>query len=544
MECGAYAGGGFAPPLGAQVERTLFWNTRIALCPGGGAPSPGNIVGQDPQFFDASRYFFGPGSPAHDAGPPEEKSNDVDGTRNDLGAYGGPLGEVHLEQGAVLSSPRPLPGLLAAATLVLLCMWRRSRNRGRGPIRHAREGGHPRAQRQAWGPMGASLAVHSLAAGPLDSRLCAGMTMRWIRRRHCASHNIRLRGIDESRWPHELRLSNTPLIVVGTWDARGNGTGMRAEPTQRAVVGWRPGAGSLFVVLVILVLAVEVSVVHTREFLLIPRLGALAVTFDLTIGIPALYYLLIVRRRVVPAITIVPVLLLSILAAAAILPQGHQQYLEPWKQGLPLIELGVLAYVLSRSRSVVREVRDALRETPYLNEAMEMSAHRILGHIPGASFLVAELTAMVYAICGWFCGFRPRPGMSAFWYHHESGYGAVLLVLGVVVLPPEMLIAHLFISQWSSLVAWIWTGLELYGVLWLLGDYQAMRLNPIVLDAERLRLRIGLRWRVDLSLHDIVAVDAPGDGVDVFRMTVSGDPTTVLVLRNPVAVTRPLRAAP
>jgi len=53
----------------------------------------GNITA-DPRFKDPSDNNFGlaPVSPCRDAGSPEKRYNDADGTRNDMGYYGGPVG--------------------------------------------------------------------------------------------------------------------------------------------------------------------------------------------------------------------------------------------------------------------------------------------------------------------------------------------------------------------------------------------------------------------------------------------------------------------
>lgn len=49
-----------------------------------------NIVG-DPLISDYYLFEFSVGSPCIDAGHPDTQYNDLDGTRNDIGAYGGPL---------------------------------------------------------------------------------------------------------------------------------------------------------------------------------------------------------------------------------------------------------------------------------------------------------------------------------------------------------------------------------------------------------------------------------------------------------------------
>jgi len=49
-----------------------------------------NNIYADPQFIDNIGFLTQLTSPAIDAGHPDEEYNDIDGTRNDIGAYGGP----------------------------------------------------------------------------------------------------------------------------------------------------------------------------------------------------------------------------------------------------------------------------------------------------------------------------------------------------------------------------------------------------------------------------------------------------------------------
>ncbi|MBD3236214.1 MAG: hypothetical protein GF330_05900 [Candidatus Eisenbacteria bacterium] len=60
-------------------------------------PGPGDIS-EDPLFVDAGAgdYHLGEGSPCIDAGNPDPAYNDPDGTRNDMGAYGGPGADLEL----------------------------------------------------------------------------------------------------------------------------------------------------------------------------------------------------------------------------------------------------------------------------------------------------------------------------------------------------------------------------------------------------------------------------------------------------------------
>jgi len=68
-----------------KVTHNLCFNNRY-YCPEGS----GNLNGVDPQFIDLVDYKLAPTSPAIDAGPPDQGLADLDRTRNDMGAHGGP----------------------------------------------------------------------------------------------------------------------------------------------------------------------------------------------------------------------------------------------------------------------------------------------------------------------------------------------------------------------------------------------------------------------------------------------------------------------
>lgn len=69
------------------------WNNTTANFAGAAAAGPGSIS-VDPRFNPVSllQYALSSGSPCIDAGDPDPSYNDADGTRNDMGAYGGPSG--------------------------------------------------------------------------------------------------------------------------------------------------------------------------------------------------------------------------------------------------------------------------------------------------------------------------------------------------------------------------------------------------------------------------------------------------------------------
>jgi hypothetical protein len=87
--------------------------------------------------------------------------------------------------------------------------------------------------------------------------------------------------------------------------------------------------------------------------------------------------------------------------------------------------------------------------------------------------------------------------------------------------------------------AWIVTSLDLYGLFWLLGDYNALRLRPSLIDGDVLRIRYGLRWSMTVSRDQIESIRAPrGESDwkrrDVLKVAMIEDPRWIIVLREPL----------
>ena len=95
----------------AEVTYNLCFNNR-GSCPAGG----GNL-NADPLFVDLESYELGAGSPAIDAGPPDYTRADLDRTRNDMGAHGGPwsIGQYDAQRDPYNFAPYVYPLIKADA---------------------------------------------------------------------------------------------------------------------------------------------------------------------------------------------------------------------------------------------------------------------------------------------------------------------------------------------------------------------------------------------------------------------------------------------
>lgn len=270
-----------------------------------------------------------------------------------------------------------------------------------------------------------------------------------------------------------------------------------------------------------------------------PRLLAGAVAVDLVVLVPALYYLLLVRSRQRPAITLAPVAVLSLVGAYWMLPKAYEGVLGPFEIGVALVEAAALTWIAFRIRAVVRVYR-ASGETDLLEKLRE-SFGAAFGHGFAMEAAVAEAAVPLYALGR---GVEPR-GATTFGYRQRSGYATVfagIAVAGVV----ELAVGHFLILHfWNATAAAVHVALSLYGTLWLVADLRAMHARPIRLDARGLVLRCGLRWTVRVPLAQIVEVrrleKGSYAGTEGFLdLTPLASARYAVVLREPVRVRGPL----
>jgi hypothetical protein len=110
------------------------------------------------------------------------------------------------------------------------------------------------------------------------------------------------------------------------------------------------------------------------------------------------------------------------------------------------------------------------------------------------------------AISGWTGKPDVPEGSTPITVHQKSGWGTIVACI-VVLIAAESIGMHLLLQMWSVRAAWIATALDLYGVMWLVGDYNAIRLRPSLITPDELRIRHGLRWNASIPIEKIVRID-------------------------------------
>src|SRR5229473_8053584 len=234
----------------------------------------------------------------------------------------------------------------------------------------------------------------------------------------------------------------------------------------------------VFAALAVAAVAAEYAVVASRGFALHPTGFSAAVIFDLVVGLPLAWWLLVVRPGAARPRTLVPVALAGLAVAAALLP-GERGLLRGLRFLAIPAEVALVAAALRRFSGARGDLPDRLPAA--------------LGGGPVARLAANELAILGLALFSWRS--RPEPGTLS--VHRRSGWTAVCVAVLFMSLP-ETAGLHLLIARWSPSAAWAATALGAYGVVWLLGDLRALQLRGVSVAGGLLRIRIGLRREVDV----------------------------------------------
>lgn len=306
--------------------------------------------------------------------------------------------------------------------------------------------------------------------------------------------------------------------------------------TRSTTVSFRPAL--MFGSLLLLALLIEYTIIQQPTFQLRPELPA-AVTLDLLVGIPLLFYFLVVRRYRLPVTTVVAMFSAMLAVGYYLVPAGQQQYLH-WGRHLLVLPEGI---------AVVAMVVNIRRLSLAYNHAAQHSADFVENmHIAFTAVfhrawapLVSELAIFRYALLSWRAQPEVQPEQAAFSTSRESGFRALIITLAGVSIV-ETVVAHLLLSRWNATAALVALLLSAYTLLFLLAHLRAVPLRPVVLDDRRLVVRTGFVWRLEVPAEAVVRVqelqDTPAPKPHLLNLAkpLLTPPNVLLTFSQPVAV--------
>lgn len=267
-----------------------------------------------------------------------------------------------------------------------------------------------------------------------------------------------------------------------------------------------------------------------------------AVTFDLLVGIPSLFYVLVVRRYQLPLSTLAGVVGACLALTYWLLPAAQQAPLQAL-YFLPVLLEGItLLLLVTKSRRLVQCYRTAYRQRPHVWSCAQLAVQQALG--PAGVLLIGEVEMLRYAVLGWWATPEVTQDATAFSTHRDSGFTAFAVMLGGVLVV-ETVVLHLLASLWSARVAGWLLFFDAYTLVMLVAHIQAVRLRPILVTTDTLYLNVGFVWHLEVALGDLVAIeplrDNPEPATDLLNLTklLFTPPNILLTFAQPVTVKGP-----
>ncbi len=268
-----------------------------------------------------------------------------------------------------------------------------------------------------------------------------------------------------------------------------------------------------------------------------PALVDAAATWDLTVGASLLCWWMLGRDFHWSGWSLVPLFFASLALAGVALPGDHRGALRAAHLAAAPLELLTLAFLVRKVRIGRRSFRgEAGRAGGWdAQAALQRASAEALGTGRFAEVMAYEMSVLYYAL-GARHATAPHGGLT---YHRRTAYGAIVFAL-LLATAAEVAAVHFLASLWSHRLAWILSGLGAYGALWIYGDWRACRLRTVTVVDGVLRVRFGLRWRMDIPSAAVATVRPPTArektdkrAVDL-RLALPGASFVVLELDRPV----------
>lgn len=296
-----------------------------------------------------------------------------------------------------------------------------------------------------------------------------------------------------------------------------------------------------FGALLLLIVSLEHTITTSTLFSQRPILPY-AVTFDLLVGIPGLFYWLVVRRYRLPLSSLAGVVGACLAVTYWVLPVAQQAPLHALRFLPALLEGITFLLLVTKARRLLRSYQAAYRQQPAFWPSAQLAVQQTLG--PAGVLLVAEVEMLRYALLGWWAKPEVTREATAFSSYRDSGFTAFAVMVGVA-LTVETAVLHLLVSLWSTRVAGWLLFFDVYTLVMLVAHGQAVRLRPIQLTTDTLHLNVGFVWHLTVPLGELVSLeslrDNPEPAPDLLNLTklLFTPPNLLLTFAQPVTLKGP-----
>ncbi|MCM3570834.1 beta-carotene 15,15'-monooxygenase [Neobacillus mesonae] len=168
--------------------------------------------------------------------------------------------------------------------------------------------------------------------------------------------------------------------------------------------------------------------------------------------------------------------------------------------GLFLLEILVIVTLVKYLPRIIRTVKNSSLPVIF---AFSKAVDDQIKSYPVIRIICSEMLMFYYAFATWRSS--PQSWTNVFTLHKKSSYMAmqIMLIHAVII---ETAGLHWLFHEKSMILSVILLIINVYTVIFLLGDIQAVRHNPALLTDEKIYLSLGLMKRIEIKWSDIAEI--------------------------------------
>lgn len=239
----------------------------------------------------------------------------------------------------------------------------------------------------------------------------------------------------------------------------------------------------------------------------ISNITVILLSLTLMILPPISVYWLLIRPKSMPKLFVYLSIIVCLGASHLIIPYSQKGLLNQiliWL--IPFLEVSILIVVLySVIKSIIRYKRNNKSKENDFLEITRISLEPKLGNGFVLGAILSELSVFYYSIVGWFRKPTVIENGKVYSYHKTSQIKTIVIVFSILIIL-EGILFHFLIQLWSEVAAWIFTILNIYALLYMIGLYNSVRFLPHNFYGDKLIIRFGYQSSIELDIRNIESI--------------------------------------
>ena len=296
-----------------------------------------------------------------------------------------------------------------------------------------------------------------------------------------------------------------------------------------------------------ILLVIIISLMGGSYFILridnISNVTVILLTLSLMILPPISIYWLLIRPRTMSKLLVYLAFVICLGVSYLIIPSTQKGFFNQMLIWLiPILEISVLIVVLySIIKSVIGYRRTKSNKDNDFLEIIRISLEPKFGNGFVLGAILTELSVFYYSIVGWFRKPTMIEDTKAYSYHKTSQLKMIVIIFSILI-TLEGVFFHFLIQLWSDVAAWVFTILNSYALLYMIGLYNSVRFLPHIINFDKLIIRFGYQSSIELDIKNIenikVAKEQGGIGEKIpketyFAMLNMDSPQYEIFLKEP-----------